>query len=194
MPIYQCSAQRGLLTDAMKAQVATAITDAHVEATGEPRVFVHVFFNELPPGIAYSAGELDTRISGITGAMGEGRILEIKQELITRITAAWSEITGQPAKQVVAGLTRDRLRHHHGIQPHPPAPRRRNRMVRHETPTPWTESKAQASRLLRGDDEAAPTRLLCLPEKYLCVGVQAPALRANAGTCSPLDSPFRCWR
>ena len=26
------------------------------------RVFVHVSFNELPPGIAYSAGELDTKI------------------------------------------------------------------------------------------------------------------------------------
>jgi phenylpyruvate tautomerase PptA (4-oxalocrotonate tautomerase family) len=57
MPIYQCSAQAGLLTDKMKAQVAAAITDAHVEFTGAPRVFVHVFFNQLPPGIAYSAGE-----------------------------------------------------------------------------------------------------------------------------------------
>ena len=38
MPIYQCSAQAGLLTDKMKAQIATAITDAHVEATGaDPR-------------------------------------------------------------------------------------------------------------------------------------------------------------
>lgn len=104
MPIYQCSAQRGLLTDDMKAQIATAITDAHVEATGAPRVFVHVFFNELPPGISYSAGELDTKISGITGAIREGRTLEVKQALIKRITSAWSEITGQSPKQVVAGL------------------------------------------------------------------------------------------
>ena len=104
MPIYQCSAQRGLLTDDMKAQIATAITDAHVEATGAPRVFVHVFFNELRPGISYSAGELDTRISGITGAIRAGRPLEVKQQLIRRITASWSEITGQSPKQVVAGL------------------------------------------------------------------------------------------
>jgi phenylpyruvate tautomerase PptA (4-oxalocrotonate tautomerase family) len=104
MPIYQCSAQRGLLTEDMKARIATAITDAHVEATGAPRVFVHVFFNELPPGIAYSAGEPDTNISGITGAIREGRTLDVKQALIKRITASWSEITGQPAKQVVAGL------------------------------------------------------------------------------------------
>jgi phenylpyruvate tautomerase PptA (4-oxalocrotonate tautomerase family) len=51
MPIYQCAHQHGLLTGDMKAKIATAITDAHVEATGAPRVFVHVFFNEIPPGI-----------------------------------------------------------------------------------------------------------------------------------------------
>jgi phenylpyruvate tautomerase PptA (4-oxalocrotonate tautomerase family) len=42
MPIYQCSAAAGMLTSAMKAEIAAAITDAHVEATGAPRVFVHV--------------------------------------------------------------------------------------------------------------------------------------------------------
>ena len=105
MPIYQCSAQRGLLTGDMKAKIATAITDAHVEATGAPRVFVHVFFNELPPGISYSAGEPDTKISGITGSIRAGRTLEQKQKLIKQISAAWSAITGQPEKQVIAGLT-----------------------------------------------------------------------------------------
>jgi len=105
MPIYQCSAQAGLLTSEMKARIAAAITDAHVEATGAPRVFVHVFFNQLPPGIAYSAGDLDTRITGIQGAIREGRTLEVKQKLIQQIVASWSEITGQPAKEVVAGLT-----------------------------------------------------------------------------------------
>jgi len=105
MPIYQCSSQPGLLTDDMKAKIATAITDAHVEATGAPRVFVHVFFNELPPGIAYSAGELDTKISGIQGAIRAGRPLDVKQKLIKQISASWSEITGQPEKQLVAGLS-----------------------------------------------------------------------------------------
>jgi phenylpyruvate tautomerase PptA (4-oxalocrotonate tautomerase family) len=104
MPIYQCSAPAGMLTRAMKAEIATAITDAHVEATGAPRVFVHVFFNELPPGVAYSAGEIDTKISGIQGAIRAGRTLEVKQALIKQISAAWSKITGQPEKQVLAGL------------------------------------------------------------------------------------------
>ena len=105
MPIYQCSAPVGLLTDTMKARIAEAITDAHVEATGAPRVFVHVFFNELPPGIAYSAGEPDGRISGIQGAIRAGRPLEVKQQLVQRISRAWSDITGQPQKEVLAGLS-----------------------------------------------------------------------------------------
>jgi phenylpyruvate tautomerase PptA (4-oxalocrotonate tautomerase family) len=62
-----------MLTDSMKAEIATAITDAHVEVTGAPRVFVHVFFFELPPGISYSAGEVDTTISVIQGAIRAGR-------------------------------------------------------------------------------------------------------------------------
>jgi phenylpyruvate tautomerase PptA (4-oxalocrotonate tautomerase family) len=72
MPIYQCAHQHGLLTGDMKAKIATAITDAHVEATGAPRVFVHVFFNEIPPGIAYSAGEPDAEVTGITGSIRQG--------------------------------------------------------------------------------------------------------------------------
>ena len=72
MPIYQCAHQHGLLTGDMKARIASAITDAHVEATGAPRVFVHVFFNEIPPGIAYSAGEPDAEVTGITGSIRQG--------------------------------------------------------------------------------------------------------------------------
>jgi phenylpyruvate tautomerase PptA (4-oxalocrotonate tautomerase family) len=104
MPIYQVASRHGMLTPEMKQLVATAITDAHVDATGAPPVFVHVFFNEIPPGIAYSAGELDDNITGITGAIRAGRTLEQKQTLIKRINADWCRITGQSPKQVVAGL------------------------------------------------------------------------------------------
>ena len=105
MPIYQCAHQHGLLTGDMKARIASAITDAHVEATGAPRVFVHVFFNEIPPGIAYSAGEPDAEVTGITGSIREGRTLQQKQKLIKQIMASWCEITGQSPKHVIAGLT-----------------------------------------------------------------------------------------
>jgi phenylpyruvate tautomerase PptA (4-oxalocrotonate tautomerase family) len=76
MPVYQCSFQRGLLTEEMKTKMAAAITDAHVDATGAPRIFVHTFFNELPPGIAFSADGPDPTISGITGSIRARRTLE----------------------------------------------------------------------------------------------------------------------
>jgi phenylpyruvate tautomerase PptA (4-oxalocrotonate tautomerase family) len=94
-----------MLTDSMKAEIATAITDAHVEMTGAPRVFVHIFFFELPPGISYHADEVDTTISMIQGAIRAGRPLDVKQKLIKRISASWSAITGQPEKQVLASLS-----------------------------------------------------------------------------------------
>ena len=105
MPIYQCAHQHGMLTDDMKARIASAITDAHVEATGAPRTFVHVFFNEMPPGIAYSAGEPDAEVTGITGSIRQGRTLEQKQKLVKQIMTSWCEITGQSPKHVIAGLT-----------------------------------------------------------------------------------------
>ena len=105
MPIYQCAFQKGLVTEEMKPKLAKAITDAHVDATGAPPVFVHVYFNELPPGIDYSASEPDTKLSGIQGAIRAGRTLDQKQALIKRIVDSWSEITGQPKKQILAGLT-----------------------------------------------------------------------------------------
>ena len=105
MPVYQVSYQHGRLTEDQKAKVAAAITDAHVETTGAPRIFVHTFFNELPPGISFSADGPDTTISGITGQIRAGRSLQDRQKLIKRIVASWVEITGQPAKQLIAGLT-----------------------------------------------------------------------------------------
>jgi phenylpyruvate tautomerase PptA (4-oxalocrotonate tautomerase family) len=89
----------------MKPKIAKAITDAHVDTTGAPPAFVHVYFNEIPAGIAYSAGEPDTKLTGIQGSIRAGRTLEVKQALVQRIVASWREITGQPAKQVLAGLT-----------------------------------------------------------------------------------------
>ena len=65
---------------------------------------MHVFFNELPPAIAYSAGEPDGKISGIQRAIRAGRPVEVKQQLIKRISRSWSETTGQPEKEVLAGL------------------------------------------------------------------------------------------
>jgi phenylpyruvate tautomerase PptA (4-oxalocrotonate tautomerase family) len=98
MPIYQCSSRVGLPNDDMRAQIATAITRlSHVQSTGAPRI-VHVYFNELPPGVSISAGEPGQKLSGIQERVRAGRPLEAKQKLIKTIVASWSQITGQPGK------------------------------------------------------------------------------------------------
>ena len=104
MPAYQCASPMGMLTETMKSQVATAITDAHVAATGGPREFVHVFFTELPQGAAYSAGTPDTSVSMVTGTIRTGRSVEVKQRLIKSIAEAWTQITGQPLAHLVAAI------------------------------------------------------------------------------------------
>lgn len=104
MPAYHCTSPAGMLTETMKFEVATAITDAHVAATGGPREFVRVFFADLPKGAAYSGGQLDTDLSMITGTIRAGRPVEVKQQLIKAITDAWSQITGQPVEDLVAAI------------------------------------------------------------------------------------------
>lgn len=104
MPAYHCASPAGTLTEAMKFEVATAITDAHVAVTGGPREFVRVFFTELARGAAYSGGQLDTDVSMITGTIRAGRSVEVKQQLIKAIADAWSQITGQPAAHLVAAV------------------------------------------------------------------------------------------
>lgn len=105
MPLYQCASPIGLLTDTMKSELAQAITDAHVAATGAPREFVHVVFTAVPAGAAYSAGQPDTTLSLISGSIRSGRSIEVKQQLVKTIVESWSQITGQPLAQVVAGVT-----------------------------------------------------------------------------------------
>jgi phenylpyruvate tautomerase PptA (4-oxalocrotonate tautomerase family) len=104
MPIYECTAPEGVLTEAMKARVAMAITDAHVEETGAPRSFVHVLFHETRHGTAFTAGKLDTESSMINGSIRAGRTLEGKQRLLRRISTAWAEITGLSQMHLVSRL------------------------------------------------------------------------------------------
>ena len=96
MPLYQCASPIGLLTEHMKPELAQAITDAHVAATGAPREFVHVVFTAVPEGAAYSAGQLDTTLSLISGSIRTGRSIEVKQQLVKTIVESWSQITGPP--------------------------------------------------------------------------------------------------
>ncbi len=89
-------------------------------------------------------GELGIMISGITGAFRAGRTLEVKQKLTKRICASWAQITGQPVKQLVAGLTEidsDVTMEYGLILPYPGGETKCSRTTR----PPLTESEARAS-------------------------------------------------
>lgn len=105
MPVYQCSSPVGKVSPSMKSELAQRITDIHVAATGAPAEFVHVIFGELPEGAVHKAGKLCSATTLISGTIRAGRSVEVKQQLLHAIVDAWTQVTGQPVEQVVAGLS-----------------------------------------------------------------------------------------
>ena len=104
MPIYQCDAAPGVLTDEIKSALAEEITRIHVEATRAPRSFVHVIFRELPAGTHFKAGQQDTEFSFIHCHIRSGRTLEVRQRMLREISDSWSRLTGQPAVQLLLDM------------------------------------------------------------------------------------------
>ena len=105
MPIYQCDAAPGVLTDKIKSALAQEITRIHVEATHAPRSFVHVIFRELPAGTHFKAGEEDTKFSFVNGNIRSGRALDVRQQILREISDSWSRLTGQPAGHLMISLS-----------------------------------------------------------------------------------------
>jgi phenylpyruvate tautomerase PptA (4-oxalocrotonate tautomerase family) len=104
MPIYQCLSAAGVVTDELKPRIAKEITRLHCEATKAPPSFVHVLFQELDAGQSYLAGELDTKTSWINGLIRSGRTLEVRQQLMKDMCRSWTDLTGQPADQLLVNL------------------------------------------------------------------------------------------
>jgi phenylpyruvate tautomerase PptA (4-oxalocrotonate tautomerase family) len=105
MPIYQCDAAPGVLTDEIKSAIAQEITRIHVEATKAPRSFVHVIFREVPAGTHYKAGEEDATFSFVRGNIRAGRTLDVRQRILQEISDSWSRLTGQPATQLMVTVS-----------------------------------------------------------------------------------------
>ncbi|MFA9271241.1 MAG: tautomerase family protein [Baekduiaceae bacterium] len=103
MPVYRCSVPIGVIADEHRQPLATAITDIHVEVTGAPRHFVSVVFEERPTGVTFTGGR-PAEPTIISGFVRAGREREARGALLSRISAAWCEITGQRPDQLVLGL------------------------------------------------------------------------------------------
>jgi len=103
MPIYQCYVPVGSLDADTRAELAEAITDIHCTVTVAPRGFAHVVFIEYGETSFFTAGK-PNNISVIYGIIRAGRDRETKAEMLTKLTQAWTSITGQDVRSVVIGL------------------------------------------------------------------------------------------
>lgn len=104
MPLYQCLVPAGSLNHELRADLAEAITTVHTSVTGAPRGFVNVVFTEYEPSAFFTAGKPNA-VSVIGGTIRSGRDREARAELLTRLSEAWTEITGQEAQSLLVGLT-----------------------------------------------------------------------------------------
>lgn len=103
MPIYQCLVPAGSLDADRRAELAEAITTVHTSATGAPRGFVHVVFAEYEPSAFFTAGRPNA-VSVISGTIRAGRDRAARAELLTRLSEAWTAITGENPRNLVLGL------------------------------------------------------------------------------------------
>ncbi|QHE72423.1 4-oxalocrotonate tautomerase-like protein [Rhodococcus sp. WAY2] len=103
MPLYQCMVPAGSLDTDHRARLAEAITTVHTEVTGAPRGFVNVVFTEYEPSLFFTAGRPNT-VSVISGNIRSGRDRRSRAELLTRLSEAWTTITGQDARSLLLGL------------------------------------------------------------------------------------------
>jgi len=103
MPLYQCLVPAGSLDADRRAALAEAITTVHTAVTGAPRGFVNVVFTEYEPSAFFTAGRPHT-VSVIGGTIRAGRDRATRAELLTRLSEAWTVITGQDARSLLVGL------------------------------------------------------------------------------------------
>ncbi len=104
MPFYQCQTPEGLLNEAQREKLANEITRIHCEATGAPRMFVHVAFTEAKRGTCYSGGELST-VSFVNATWRAGRTVELKQKFLKTVAEMWARETHTDVNDVLVAIT-----------------------------------------------------------------------------------------
>jgi phenylpyruvate tautomerase PptA (4-oxalocrotonate tautomerase family) len=110
MPQYHCVVQQNRWSAKQKSALAEAITAVHCEVTGAPRHFVHVIFHELSDVDWFTAGEV-SHFSIVNAYIRAGRTDQQKADLMSQISRRWSEVTGQPERELVVTVTDLRPEH-----------------------------------------------------------------------------------
>jgi 4-oxalocrotonate tautomerase family enzyme len=104
VPLYRVSAPAGSLTVEQKRQLSSAFTDIHCECTsGTPRKFVHVIFEDVADGNAWTGGE-PSSVTKVVGLIRSGRTRETRQQLVIRFTELMHRTTGLDHADIVVTL------------------------------------------------------------------------------------------
>ena len=103
MPLYTLTTQDGLLNSEAKSRLAVELTDLHSEYSGVPKNWVHVVFQEYPPGNGFTAGEA-AATAALTLLIRTGRTPEYKRGLLQRLWTLFQAATGAPDDQIVIGI------------------------------------------------------------------------------------------
>ena len=103
MPLYTLITQDGVLSGEAKSRLAVELTDLHSEYSGVPKNWVHVVFQEYPPGNGFTAGEA-AATAALTLLIRTGRTPEYKRGLLQRLWTLFQGATGAPDDQIVIGI------------------------------------------------------------------------------------------
>jgi phenylpyruvate tautomerase PptA (4-oxalocrotonate tautomerase family) len=103
MPLYTLTTQDGVLSSEAKSRLAVDLTDLHSEYAGVPKNWVHVVFQEYPPGNGFTAGEA-AATAALTLLIRTGRTPEYKRGLLQRLWTVFQSATGAPDDQIVIGI------------------------------------------------------------------------------------------
>jgi phenylpyruvate tautomerase PptA (4-oxalocrotonate tautomerase family) len=103
MPLYTVMTQAGVLSDTAKAKLAGELTAFHSEYSGVPKNWVHIIFQDYPPGSGFTAGEAAPAAS-LTLLIRTGRSPEYKRGLLKRLWQLFQDATGAPDDQIVLGI------------------------------------------------------------------------------------------
>jgi phenylpyruvate tautomerase PptA (4-oxalocrotonate tautomerase family) len=103
MPIYQCISPEGLLDESQRENIAEEITRVHCDATGAPRSFVNVLFQDMPNGRVFTGGRWSTH-SILVGDIRAGRDVATRQAMLRDLSQMWTRLTGQPEAELLIAL------------------------------------------------------------------------------------------
>jgi phenylpyruvate tautomerase PptA (4-oxalocrotonate tautomerase family) len=103
MPLYTIMTQSGVLNDKAKVRLAGEVTAFHSEYAGVPKNWVHIVFQEYPPGNGFTAGE-PAATASLTLLIRSGRSSEYKRGMLKRLWELLQDATGAPNDQIVLGI------------------------------------------------------------------------------------------